>query len=87
MNNFQKISEMIQKAEIAPHEKNNIILLLEKATESDLDLVLELFMSDQSWISKISRNFSSKRDAILTGDKNMWQRIIEDEANYLKNID
>ena len=85
--NFQKIKEIIQKSDVPLSEQEELILLFAKANDKDLEPTIKLLTEDSSWIHKISENYIAKQAAFATGNTALWQKIVQEEENQLKELE
>jgi len=85
--NFQKIKELVLTSDIPPADQEELLLTFSKAKDAELESVLKLFSKDISWIRKISDNLKAKNTAAVTGDSDLWKRILQDEEAQLKALE
>ena len=84
---FQKIKDLVLKSDISLTEQEELMLAFSNASDADLESILKLFSEDQSWIRKISDNYKAKRAAMITGNTELWKRIVQDEETQLKKLE
>ena len=84
--NFQKIKDLIYNSTIPLSEKQKLTSLFIQANDQELELVLNLFTQDSSWISKINDNYKDKSTAVANNNSELWKKIIEDEESQLQKI-
>lgn len=85
--NFEKIKELILKSSIPAYEQDNLILLFAKAEDADLETVLELLSENPLLVSDMNDNYKAKHGASMTGDSELWKKIIEEEVKQLEGIE
>ncbi|MCD6270600.1 hypothetical protein J7J23_02345 [bacterium] len=85
--NFQKIKELVLSSDISPEDQEELLLAFFKTDDAELEPVLKLFLEDKSWIQKISDNLKAKNTAAITGDRNLWKRILQDEETQLRKLE
>ncbi len=85
--NFQKIKELVLKSDIPLVEQEELMLAFSSAGDADLEPIFKLFSEDQSWIRKINDNYKAKHAAMVTGDTELWKRIVQDEETQLKKLE
>ena len=84
--NFEKIKTLIAKSKISFPDKEELILILTKATDEELKPILNLIKSDLSWVNKINSNYKAKQVALATNNSNLWKKILTKEITQLKAI-
>jgi hypothetical protein len=84
--NFTKIKELVQKSSITIVEQNKLIKLFAGVNDQDLEPIIKICSEDNSWISKINKNYKAKQVAIADSNIMLWQEIIKEEESMLKEL-
>lgn len=85
--NFQKIEKLILQSNLSLADQTELIEAFSRADDAELEAVLKLFTEDSSWIGRISENYNAKRSAFAAGDSAIWQCILQEEENQLKELE
>ena len=85
--NFEKIKKIILDSNIPLNEQEYLITLFVKAEDALLQPLVDLLSVNPSWIEKINDNFKAKQAALITGDSELWQKIIQEEESQLKELE
>jgi hypothetical protein len=83
--NFQKLNEIILSSNIPFEERERFLLALSQLDDEFLGEVVDFF-KDREWVTKMYDNFHKKEEAIKSGNRQDWDKIVEDEEDALKSI-
>lgn len=85
--NLIKIKEILSDSDLDSQDQDDLIVLFSMARDEDLEPVVKLFSENPTWIKKISENYKSKEEAITAQNQDLWQKIIQEEENQLKELE
>jgi len=84
--NLQRIKDIIYKSELSILEQEELIDLLSRAKNEDLEEAAELFTENPSLIKVLSDNYRAKQAVFATGSADQWKKILAKEEEMLENI-
>lgn len=85
-NTFQKIHEIIEKSSLSNEEKREFSEVFAQTKEEALPPVLKMLESDIAWVEKLYRNYSIKKEAIVTGNMDAWNDAIQKEKEEIERV-
>lgn len=85
--NFHNIIKMLPASGLNPQEQDDITGFLSLAPDAELKPLATLCMEDPAWIKRFYDNYRAKRSAIETESPELWEKILQDEEKFLKEVD
>lgn len=84
--NLQRIRQLLPLSGLSIQERNNLLILLSKATDEELKPLAALFAEDSKWMRKIYDNYKSKQDALAQKGRSAWTAILKAEEALLQDM-
>ena len=85
--NIRKIKEAAREFSLLTKREEDILVdELNQANPKHVQYLAELFEEDPRWIVRIYEKYQIKKRAILSGDKEKWDEVIEDEIRELEEF-
>src|SRR5438876_72797 len=81
--NYGKLKKIIGDSSLDTETRQGLIYFFKRARDSELEPIVELCFEDPDWIYRISENYREKLQAFETEDIEMWNQIINKEAEQL----
>jgi hypothetical protein len=86
MTNFEKIRTIVIASSLAQEDKNAFIDIFAEIEDQNLDNVAKLLEKDVAWVEKINDNRKKKKEAFATGNKDLWNQVLEEEKQYMEDM-
>ncbi|MBU0620030.1 MAG: hypothetical protein V1768_03860 [Patescibacteria group bacterium] len=86
MSNLEKIKNLILSSNLTTEEQKEFLNLLSQIQEKDLEGILSLFEENKDWMKKFYNNYKFKKQAFENKDKNLWNKILDEEKEELEKI-
>lgn len=85
--NIEKIKELLVDSSLTEEEQKDFGALLSQSNDADLEPLVELFSDDPTWMRRLYDNYLSKKQAFALQDKELWEKILQDEEYILTKIE
>jgi len=85
--NLIKLDKIIRSSGFELKEKEELLLLFTKASDKELCTLSKLLEKNPNWITEVYKNYITKKKAFRHGDNVVWQKILQQEYNYLREIE
>jgi hypothetical protein len=84
--NKQTIKDLIAKSSLGVKEQDELVSFFALASENELAPVAALFSENLSLVEMIYKNYKAKKEAIASGDKGAWSKIVQEEEQQLNSL-
>ena len=81
-----KLQKLISFSNLFQEDQKNLIELFSKANDEIIELTIDLFQKDPTWIKKVSDNYKAKKEIFEKKDKELWEKIVKEEVLELSKI-
>ncbi len=86
MIHLDQLNSLVLRSNLPVFQKEELMGLFARATEGDVENMLELCTENPSLIDHISYNYNAKRDALLSRNPDLWDKILVTEVSQLEKI-
>ncbi len=85
MKNFDRIKTAIQASSLESAEKMILLDIFAEIEDGKLATIATLFEKKGNWIERFNDNRKKKIEAFKTFNNALWQEIMEEEKQFLKD--
>lgn len=82
----QKLAELIDSSELNPDQKELWRLFILHANDYEDEAVYEAANEGKDCLVVLTDNLRDKILAMISGKKEDWDRVIDDEENYIRGL-
>ena len=86
MSKLTKLDNLFTKVNLDPESRYFLIKLFSELNDNQINETTELFYKKPELINFFINNVKNKKDALEENDKDRWNKIIENEVEYLSNL-
>lgn len=83
---LKRFSDLVNKSNLSKEDKKALIDIFSKATDEDIENALSLCMRDSYWLLIINDNFKAKKEALSSGDADLWKKILKGEQTQFQTV-
>ncbi|GEM_PF-4069731 len=80
----EKVRQYILQSPLALMDKAEFSDFLSRAKEDELAPLVQLFLKDASWVTKLFHNYQDKKAALTARDPKRWEKILDEEERMLR---
>ena len=82
----ETISTLLANAPISDTHKAKMTSAVSALSPQEQQVFADLFVTDPSWIVRLSENLTIKEDILASGDTNLWKELIALEIADLEGM-
>ena len=84
--NYLAIENIVRSSNLSLMDQDEYLLVLGKAQDEMLAVLLPLLQDDPSWLLKLSQNAKAKHSAMSAGNTEAWEKIVKAEVTQLEGL-
>ena len=76
----------IENSKLTDMEKLKMTEVLEQGEAADFEAIAKVLRENPEWIERLQKNIRAKTAAFMAGDRQTWEKILQDEESVLETL-